>query len=202
MSRISISKGWIAWSLVTAVALLFIMLAAGRGSVSATDSASYAASSLPNPPAVTQASLLADIASWPAFNGSVDGVTYSFRYPPTWNSDLMYCAQGAAKELEGAHLPANCASTDLLVGQKARDIGLLQGQELTVGGKSARRAISGEPANVLVSRIYTALVYDAAGTPLFGFSTQIGADTNQATLDEITALLDAMLGTVKVGAAR
>jgi len=138
------------------------------------------------------------MASWPTVKGSAEGVTYSFRYPPTWDKSLIFCAPGAVKELEGAHLPANCASTDLLVGQKARDVGSLPGESFQVSGKSSRRSISDQPANVLVSRIYTVMVYDNSGTPLFGFSTQIGAGTDASNLAAITTSLDAMVSTIKV----
>jgi hypothetical protein len=73
---------------------------------------------------------------------------------------------------------------------------------VTIGGKAARRFVDDRPVNVLVSRVYTTMVYDAAGTPLFGFTTQIGAGTDAATLDAITATLDTIAGTVKVEAGR
>ncbi len=192
-------RGSTAWILLIVIAGTLLTLVAGGAGAGA-----HAASSrsLANPPAVTQASLGADVASWPVASGSVDGVAYSFHYPPAWNSSLIYCAPGVHSDIEGGHLPAGCASTDVLVGQKARDVGLLTGDTLTIGGKAARRFVDDRPANVLVSRVYTTMVYDATGTPLFGFTTQIGAGTDAATLDAITATLDTIAGTVKVEAGR
>ena len=199
-------KGWLSLFLVTVAAGTLFGWAVGRtsGVSASTGTGTQAASSmLPNLPAVTQASLLADTASWPVASGSVDSVTYSFHYPPTWNASLLYCAPGAGNNhKEGGHLPTGCASTDILVGQKARDTGRLSGSTLSIGGKTARRAIESHPANVLVSQVYTTMVYDAAGTPLFGFTTQIGPATDKATLDAITATLDTMASTIKVEARR
>ena len=105
-----------------------------------------------------------------------------FHYPQR-GTPASYCAPGAGNNhKEGGHLPTGCASTDILVGQKARDTGRLSGSTLSIGGKTARRAIESHPANVLVSQVYTTMVYDAAGTPLFGFTTQIGPATDKATL--------------------
>lgn len=199
-------KNWTAFVLVMLVAgTLTGLAAAGAKTVAgAGNSARSAANTrLISQPAVTQASLMMDgTASWPVANGNVDGVAYSFHYPPTWNDNFIYCAPGAGRNIEGGHLPTGCASTDLLVGQKARDVGLLPGSTLTIDGKSARRLVSDQPANVLVSRVYTTMVYDAAGIPLFGFTTQIGAGTDKVTLDAITATLDAMAGTIRVEARR
>ena len=198
-------KSWLSLFIVTLVAgTLFGWAVARTGGASASNGTrtQAASSMLPSLPAVTQASLLADSGSWPVASGSVDSVTYSFHYPPTWNSSLLYCAPGAGIQKEGGHLPSGCASTDILVGQKARDAGLISGGTLTISGKSARRAIDSHPANVLVSQVYTTMVYDAAGTPLFGFTTQIGPATDRATLDAITATLDTMASTIKVEARR
>jgi hypothetical protein len=207
--RAYIHKNWTTFLLVMLVAGALTGLAAGGAkSVAGAGNGSHSAASgrVVNPPAVAKqalgASLSSDTSSWPAANGSVDGVSYTFRYPSTWNRHLIYCAPGAERDVEGGHLPSGCASTDVLVGQKAKDIGLLPGDSLTIGGKSARRLITDQSPNVLVSRIYTTMVYDAAGTPLFGFTTQIGAGTDQASLDAITATLDAMAGTIKVEARR
>jgi hypothetical protein len=81
-------------------------------------------------------------------------------------------------------------------------VGALSGNVLTIDGKSARRAISSNPANVLISQTYTVVVYSASGAPLFGFTTQVGAGTGRATLDAITAMLDTVASTIKVEAAR
>ena len=198
-------RGSRSWILYMIVAGALLVLAVGRADMASTrpGSGTYAASpSLPNPRAVTQASLSADIATWPTVDGSVDGVTYSFQYPPAWNSNLIYCAPGAQNKAEGGHLPAGCASTDVLAGQKARDVGVITGETLTIGSKAARRLVDTAPANVLVSRVYTVMVYDTAGSPLFGFTTQIGAGTDAATVDSITSSLDKMAGTIKVGMGR
>ena len=154
------------------------------------------------PQAITQPLPVADTASWPIATGRVDGVTYTFRYPPTWNADLLYCAPSMGVNKDGGHVPAGCASTDVLVGKKALDVGLLPGSAFTVNGKAARKQIESASPNVLVSQIYTSMVYDAAGAPLFGFTTQIGAGTSKATRDAITADLDAMAGTIQVEAQR
>ncbi|HKP51266.1 MAG TPA: hypothetical protein VJ183_01295 [Chloroflexia bacterium] len=199
-------RGSTAWILCLVVAGALLTLVAGGAGVGAASvrSGSYktSSSSLSNPPAVPQKSPGADVASWPVANGSVDGVTYSFHYPSAWNSNFLYCAPEVHSDVEGGHLPAGCASTDVLVGQKARDVGLLSGEETAIGGKAARKLVDDRPANVLVSRVYTTMVYDATGTPLFGFTTQIGAGTDAATLDAITANLDVMAGTIKVEAGR
>lgn len=209
MFRAYIHKKWTAFLLVMLVAGALTGLAAGGvKSVAGAGNGSHTAASgrVANPPAVAQQSLMAplraDTSAWPVASGNVDGVSYTLRYPSTWNQHLIYCAPGAERDIEGGHLPTGCASTDILVGQKARDIGLLPGDALTIGGKSARRLVTDQSPNVLVSRVYTTMVYDAAGVPLFGFTTQIGAGTDQANLDAITATLDAMAGTIKVEARR
>lgn len=189
---------------MTASGTLFGWAAAGVVGVSAhlgTDQ-SNTALSLPYMPAVTEASLLSDTSSWPVAHGNVGGVTYSFHYPSNWTSTLLYCAPGASsKSKEGGHLPTGCASTDILVGQKARDVGrLATGAPLSIGGKNALRAIEKQPANGLVSLVYTTMVYDASGAPLFGFTTQVGPSTDRATLDAITATLDTMASTIRAEA--
>jgi hypothetical protein len=142
-----------------------------------------------------------DTSTWPAATKSMDGVRVQYRYPQGWSHDLLFCAEGAAAGQSDGHLPSGCASTDFLAGQKAREVGRIGGQSLTVGGMSAGRTVQRNPASVLVSQIYTVMVYDKAGAPLFGISTQIGPGTGTATLDRITTDLDAILGTMRLEAA-
>ncbi len=176
---------------------------AGVSAHATTDGQTGASLSVPNAPAVTQALLTSDTLLWPVASGNVEGVTYSFHYPTNWTSSLLYCAPISSNKnsKEGGHLPTGCASTDILVGQKAIDIGrIASGSTLIIDGKSARRSIQTHPANDLVSQVYTTMVYSASGTPLFGFTTQVGPATDRATLDAITAALDAMAGTIQVEA--
>ena len=139
--------------------------------------------------------------SWLLNEGMLEGVRYSYRYPPEWSSGLNYCAPGADKSEEG-HLPAGCVSTDILVGQKARDLGQLSGEPVTIDGKRAVRQVDTEPPNVLVSGIYTLLVYGNDGAPLFGFSAMVGANTDAATREGIMSTLDRVASTLKVWAEK
>jgi hypothetical protein len=140
-----------------------------------------------------------DISSWPLYEATLEGVHYNYRYPPEWSSGLTYCAPGVDKsEAEGGHLPAGCVSTDILVGRKARDVGQLSGELLTIDGKRAVKQIDTAPPNVLVSGIYTLLVYGNDGAPLLGLSAMIGANTDVATQEEIIFTLDRIAGTLKV----
>jgi|GEM_PF-3268566 len=140
-----------------------------------------------------------DISAWQASTATLEGVSYSYRYPPEWTASLTYCAPGSrgAGE-EGGHLPAGCVSTDFLVGQKALDMGQLRGETLTINGKQAVKQLETHPASALVSRIYTVMVYGADGAPVFGFSSMIGASTDLPTQEAITATLDKIASTVQV----
>jgi hypothetical protein len=167
---------------------------------------------LPNPPAVVAptATILppdaptpADKDTWAVSTDTVGGVKYSFRYPSaTWTADLTYCtpeAQGDAKDARsGFGIPGGCAVTDLLVGRKAKDVGQLSGEGLTINGKRAVRQIESNPPSGMASRIYTVLVYDAEGAPLFGFSTSIGPGTSVEAQENMTSMLNEIAGTITV----
>jgi hypothetical protein len=166
-----------------------------------------------DPPAVTEATIAVptkiegsepaanpgDVSTWKQVTRTGGGVTYSYRYPPGWTAELAYCAPGAARTMTGGELPARCASTDILVGQKAADVATIQGENISLNGKQAVKQINKEPRNGMASRIYTVIVFDAAGGPLMGFSTSIGPGTDDATQNNITAMLDQVAGTLTVG---
>ena len=155
--------------------------------------------SLPYAAAMVEQPVKVDSSMWPMAQGTLDGVTYSFKYPAGWSESLTYCAPGAAKAGEGeAHLPKGCVSTDFLVGQKARDVGRVNGEALDVNGKAAVRAVDSEPPNVLVSRVYTLMVYESDGSALYGFVTMVGPDTERAVQDEVAAKLDEVVATLRV----
>ena len=86
----------------------------------------------------------------------------------------------------------------MLVGQKAKDVGQLSGESLTINGKRAIRHIESDPPSGMASRIYTVLVYDADGMPLFGFSTSIGPGTSVEAQEKITSMLNEIAGTITV----
>lgn len=166
---------------------------------------------LPNPPAVAESTatlLPLDTPTpegkdtWAISTDTVGGVRYSFRYPPAWTADLTYCApeaKGTAKDARsGFGIPAGCAVTDLLVGQKAHDVGQLSGETLTIDGKRAGKHIESNPPSGMASRIYTVLLYDADGTPLFGFSTSVGPGTHIEAQEKITFMLHEIAGTITV----
>ena len=88
----------------------------------------------------------AGTASWSQASHTVGGTTYSYSYPPGWTPDLSYCAPGAARNALGSVLPAGCASTDILVGQKARDVGTLTGDNITIDGKQAIKQVNQGPS--------------------------------------------------------
>ena len=161
-------------------------------------------SSLRNLPAVTQATPSPMRAGWGKSRQAVGNITYSFEYPPTdWTADLSYCAPEATKGESGHFdIPAACAVTEILVGQKARDLGQLPGQPLTINGKRSIKHVDTKPKSDLASRIYTVMVYDDDGTPLFGFSTSIGRGTHVERQEMITADLDLIAGTVSVERSR
>jgi hypothetical protein len=155
------------------------------------------------PMAQAQYSNKSDTSQWATASGTVQGVSYSFRYPAGWGADLTYCAKGAEVGRSSGHLPPGCASTDFLAGQKALDAGsIADGTPLVVDGKNALRFIDRKPSNVLVSQLYTVMVYDDNGQALFGFTTQVGYETDAATLGAITEALDGIVGTLRVGASR
>jgi hypothetical protein len=141
----------------------------------------------------------ADVSTWSRMSRTTGGTAYSYRYPPGWTPDLSYCAPGAARSASGSQLPARCTSTDILVGQKARDVGTLTGQNTTLNGKQAIKQIDRSPRNGQAELIYTVLVYDPSGTPLAGFSTSIGPGTDTATTNNIVSTLDQIAGTLVVG---
>jgi hypothetical protein len=141
----------------------------------------------------------ADVSTWSQVSHTTGGTTYSYRYPPGWTPDLSYCAPGAARSASGSQLPARCTSTDILVGQKARDVGTLTGQNITLNGKQAVKQIDRAPRNGQAELIYTVLVYDPSGAPLAGFSTSIGPGTDAATTNNIVSALDQIAGTLVVG---
>ncbi len=140
----------------------------------------------------------ADVSSWPAVRHTTEGTTYSYHYPAGWTPDLSYCAPGAARSASGSQLPARCAATDILVGQKARDVGTLSGQNITLSGKQAVKAIDRAPRNGQAEVIYTVIVYDPSGVALAGFSTSIGPGTDAATITNIISMLDQIAGTLAV----
>jgi hypothetical protein len=139
-----------------------------------------------------------DVSSWSPVSRTLSGTTYSYRYPPAWTADLAYCAPGAARTASASQLPARCVSTDILVGQKARDIGTITGENITLSGKQAVKQINRAPHNGQAELIYTVLVYDATGVPLAGFSSSIGPGTDTATMNNIISLLDQIAGTFVV----
>jgi hypothetical protein len=61
------------------------------------------------------------------------------------------------------------------------------------------KQINKAPRNGIASRIYTVMLFDAAGGPLVGFSTSIGPGTDEATQNNITTMLDQVAGTLTVG---
>jgi hypothetical protein len=146
-----------------------------------------------------QAAPVGDVSTWKQVTRTVEGLTYSYRYPPGWTPELSYCAPGAARTMTGGELPARCASTDILVGQKAADVAGLQGENISLNGKQAVKQINKAPRNGIASRIYTVMLFDAAGGPLVGFSTSIGPGTDEATQNNITTMLDQVAGTLTVG---
>lgn len=155
--------------------------------------------SLPYAAAISEQPAKLDSSTWAVAQGTLDGVTYSYKYPVGWSESLTYCAPGAAKAGEGeAHLPKGCVSTDFLVGKKARDVGRVNGDALDVNGRAAVRVVDTEPPNVLVSRVYTLMVYGSDESALFGFVTMIGPDTERAVQDEVTAKLDEVAATLRV----
>jgi hypothetical protein len=143
-----------------------------------------------------------DTSQWATASRNLEGVSISYRYPPGWSADLIYCAPGAETGQQTGHLPSGCVSTDLLVGPKAQDMGRIEGIPLSVDGKSAMRLVVSDPDSVLVSHIYTVMVYDVSGAPIFGISAQVGPDTGPSTLREITAALDGIVSTLRVEVTR
>ncbi len=139
-----------------------------------------------------------DVSTWPQVSHATGGTSYSYRYPPGWTPDLSYCVPGAARNASGTLLPARCASTDILVGQKAKDLGTLKGNNITLDGKQAIKQIDRAPRNGQAELIYTVLVYDPSGTPLAGFSTSIGPGTDAATVTNIVSMLDQITSTLVV----
>jgi hypothetical protein len=148
---------------------------------------------------IPKATSPADTAGWSQVSRTASGTIYSYHYPPGWTPDLSYCAPGAGRNASGSVLPAGCASTDILVGQKAKDVGTLTGDNITINGKQAIKQINRAPRNGQAELIYTVLVYDPSGTPLAGFSTSIGPGTETATINNIVATLDQIAGTLAVG---
>lgn len=142
------------------------------------------------------------MSSWTTTRRTTGNLTYSYSYPGGWTADLAYCAPGAARTASSNELPARCASTDILVGQKARDVGTLTGGEvsnLTINGMQAVRQVNSTPRNLMASRIYTVMIYDGTGAALLGFSTSIGPGTDEATQNNITATLDKIAATLTIG---
>jgi hypothetical protein len=142
---------------------------------------------------------MGDTANWKTAQHNEGGLSYSYLYPPGWTADLSYCAAGSARNATSNELPAGCVSTDILLGQKAIDIGTLTGDSLTINGKQAVRQLSDNPRNSMASRIYTLMMYDATGAPLLGFSSSIGPGTDEATRNNITDVLDKIAATLTVG---
>jgi hypothetical protein len=140
-----------------------------------------------------------DTADWKTSQRTAGTLTYSYLYPAGWTADLSYCSAGSAMNGTSNELPAGCISTDILLGQKAADLGTLSGDSLTINGKQAVRQITDNPRNTMASRIYTLMLYDATGAPLVGFSSSIGPGTDEATQTSITNILDKIAATLTVG---
>jgi hypothetical protein len=140
-----------------------------------------------------------DTADWKTSQRTAGTLTYSYLYPAGWTADLSYCAAGSVMNGTSNELPAGCVSTDILLGQKAADLGTLSGDSLTINGKQAVRQITDNPRNTMASRIYTLMLYDAMGAPLVGFSSSIGPGTDEATQNNITNMLDRIAATLTVG---
>jgi hypothetical protein len=159
-------------------------------------------SSAPAVVAQAQPTAVGDTSSWEIVERTVGDLTYSYKYPAGWSADLAYCAPGAARNAGSNELPARCAATDMLVGQKAKDVGTLRGGNVTnlvIDGKQATRQLVDNPRNGMASSIYTVMLYDGTGAPLMGFSTSIGPGTDTATQNNITATLDMIAATLTVG---
>jgi hypothetical protein len=208
------------WALAAGAATLLLLgacAAPGQEPQIKVDGPSASKTAAPvNPPAVTEATVTVptkneesapaeqtaspgDVSTWKQVTRTASDVTYSYRYPPGWTPELSYCAPGAARTMTGGELPPRCASTDILVGQKAADVATIIGENISLNGKQAVKQINKEPRNGMASRIYTVVVFDASGGPLMGFSTSIGPGTDDATQNNITAMLDQVAGTLIIG---
>lgn len=128
------------------------------------------------------------------------GVSYSYSYPPTWTAELVYCPNSTQQM--GSHLPPGCASTDFLTGQKAQDVASslrpAAGKKMTLAGKQAVSEVSTTQKSGQSARVYTVMVYDDSGAPLFGFVTNIGPGTSEAEQQTILATLDGITATLSV----
>jgi hypothetical protein len=201
---------WFLWAslLVIAVGLAGCGPAAKSGTVPGSAMGAPAA----NPPSVAQpvptgvagvastpVAPAGDTANWKTSQRTAGTLTYSYLYPAGWTADLSYCTAGSAMNGTSNELPAGCVSTDILLGQKAADLGTLSGDSLTINGKQAVRQITDNPRNTMASRIYTLMLYDATGAPLVGFSSSIGPGTDEATQTSITNILDKIAATLTVG---
>ena len=87
--------------------------------------------------ASTPVAPMGDTAGWKTSQHTAGTLTYSYLYPAGWTADLSYCAAGSAMNGTSNELPAGCVSTDILLGQKAADLGTLSGESLTINGKQA-----------------------------------------------------------------
>lgn len=151
-------------------------------------------------PAVTQPAATPS-AEWPRKSmAATGGVSYSYSYPPDWSADLVYCPN--SKQGMGSHLPAGCAGTDFLFGQKAQDVNLglksASSKRLVVAGKQAIKQVDTPFDSSKAARTYTILVYGNDGAPVFGFVTYIGPGTSQADQMAILANLDSVAASLAV----
>lgn len=189
--------------LLLALALPLAVALAGCGAVDGTvaqpqpPKGSTAGNSLP---AVTQSAATPSV-EWPHKSiAATGGVSYSYSYPPDWSSDLVYCP--TSKQAMGSHLPAGCASTDFLFGQKAQDVNLglkpASSKRLVVAGKQAVKQVDTPFDSSKAARTYTMLVYGNDSAPVFGFVTYIGPGTSQADQTAILASLDSVAASLVV----
>lgn len=161
-------------------------------------------SSVPPTPTTPESQAAAGPSAWTMHNRTgADGTSLSYRYPPTWTQDLTYCpsAKNTNQGL-GSHLPAGCASTDFLFGQKVKDVasGIKPSQSKAViaGGKQMVTQVDTPIDTSKASSTFTMLVYDESNTPISGFVTYIGPGTSDADSRAILATLDGIASTVTV----
>lgn len=137
--------------------------------------------------------------SWAQSSVAASGATFSYRYPPSWSHDLVYCPKGG--QTMGAHLPVGCASTDFLSGKKLQDvmpsIKVATAKAMTVAGRRVLTQTDVPQDTDKAARTYTAILYSADGTaPVFGFVTYIGPGTPAVDQARILSLLDGVASTL------
>lgn len=140
-------------------------------------------------------------AEWPTYQGKThDGLVFSFKYPASlsWQGSPFHYCLVQPTEISGFAVPPGCVTMDIIGRQSAMVLKTqISGETISVAGHRAIREIQDKSETSLGERIYTTLLCDKEGEPVFSVVAYFGIGTDSSTLDSLTQIVDQVLSTVQ-----